>query len=117
MHSQVCAAVEQVNRAFQQHKLQLFHQVLAVTLTVSAACLPRLVFQTHVFTSAAQQVSFGIQEPDPHISVAWLLGDQQTRLQQHLDAHKPVGPNWEQSVNQILCTVGQKHYCVWSSTG
>lgn len=63
------------------------------------------------------KVSLDMQEPEPHISIAWLLGDQQTKLRQYLDDQKPVGPNWEQSVNQILCTVGQKNYCVWSNKG
>ena len=55
-----------------------------------------------------------VQEPDPHISVAWLLGDQQANLQQHLADCKPMSPSWEQTVDQILCTVGQKKYSVWS---
>ncbi len=28
VHCQVCASIDNVNRAFQQHHLQLFHEVL-----------------------------------------------------------------------------------------
>lgn len=51
VYSQVCAAIKQVNMAFQQHKLQLFHQVLPVTVTVilALACCEGLSPKTHVY--------------------------------------------------------------------
>ena len=67
------------------------------------------------FFKYQKHVVLNVQEPDPHISVAWLLGDQQASLQQHLVDCKPNSPSWEQSVDQILCTVGQKNFSVWSS--
>ncbi|DBA77523.1 TPA: hypothetical protein ACH3X1_009338 [Trebouxia sp. C0004] len=49
VHCQVCASIDNVNRAFQKHRLQLFHE-----------------------------------EPDPHVSVAWLLGNHYQALSEHI---------------------------------
>ncbi|DBA95392.1 TPA: hypothetical protein ACH3X3_013270 [Trebouxia sp. C0006] len=76
--TEVCASIDNVNRAFQQHHLQLFHE-----------------------------------EPDPHISVAWLLGNHHQALSEHISKGKLASINWTQTVDSIQCCVGQRIFRVW----
>ncbi|KAL0028916.1 hypothetical protein WJX77_005809 [Trebouxia sp. C0004] len=57
--AEVCASIDNVNRAFQKHRLQLFHE-----------------------------------EPDPHVSVAWLLGNHYQALSEHISKGQRVFRVW-----------------------
>lgn len=55
-----------------------------------------------------------MQEPDPHISVAWLLGDHRQALQKHITRFGLADVSWEETVDCIRCCVGQRVFKLWS---
>ncbi|KAL0037200.1 hypothetical protein WJX79_005476 [Trebouxia sp. C0005] len=53
------------------------------------------------------------EEPSPHISVAWLLGNHHQALSEHISKGKLANIDWTQSVDSIQCCVGQRIFRVW----
>lgn len=53
------------------------------------------------------------EKPDPHISVAWLLGNHHQALSEHISKGKLADINWTQTVDSIQCCVGQRIFRVW----
>ena len=54
-----------------------------------------------------------LQEPSPHLSVAWLLGDHEHDLQRQINAAKLPQVSWGQAVDCVLCCIGQRVNKVW----
>ena len=61
----------------------------------------------------AEQENWYLQEPDPHISVAWLLGNHHQALSEHISKGKLANISWTQTVDIIQCCVGQRIFRVW----
>lgn len=58
--------------------------------------------------------------PQPHISIAWLLGDQEQKLKQALQvpavreaAARLEACGWEVEVGSVVCQIGRKTVVVW----
>ncbi|KAK9796299.1 hypothetical protein WJX73_008460 [Symbiochloris irregularis] len=55
------------------------------------------------------------EDPNPHVSVAWVLGNQRAALLERLQSAGPQSlPEWQLQVQKIECRVGQHTYEVWS---
>ena len=83
-----------------------------VLLTKACLCSGVCAQQT-VDCRLAEQGTWYLQEPDPHISVAWLLGNHHQALSEHISKGKLASINWTQTVDSIQCCVGQRIFRVW----
>ena len=83
-----------------------------VLLTKACLCSGVCARQT-VDCRLAEQGNWYLQEPDPHISVAWLLGNHHQALSKHISKGKLASINWTQTVDSIQCCVGQRIFRVW----
>lgn len=55
-----------------------------------------------------------MQEPDPHISVGWVLGSGRIAMEQAVQMHCFTPQEWQQTVDTIVCMIGQRNTIVWS---
>lgn len=55
-----------------------------------------------------------VQEPDPHLSVGWMLGDGRQAMEQAVLAHPFTADEWQQTISTITCIIGQRVNVVWS---
>ncbi|PRW39260.1 U6 snRNA phosphodiesterase [Chlorella sorokiniana] len=62
-------------------------------------------------------------DPQPHASIAWLLGDRQQQLEAALEApaaravaHRLAGMSWQLRPAAVVCKAGQRENVVWPAT-
>lgn len=114
--SQIARQIQVVNDVYKRHNLPEFYKV----------CLCRfftIPYQmVHMFISSVlfpeQDFFFGMQDPRPHISLAWALGDISYSLKQVVEELKRYNVNFGSSNKSIFackfsgieCKIGKKCY-------
>ena len=55
-----------------------------------------------------------LQEPDAHISIAWVLGDAHTAMEEAIQSSNLAVLDLQQRVRTVQCAIGKRISAVWS---